>query len=751
MKGFAVFAAAVLWMTAMPFPASAEPADVFTDDFTGTGLDSGKWLIAEKNWGGTVTENGETVDYNGGVIAENVSVSDGKLILTGYGNRYEGAVRGINRDGSRRADGKRCGAAIATKEYFGSGSYEIRAKIAPELGCCSAMWTFEYEEAGEGDKLTITNHEIDIEFPGRDQNDAFSLSHALCTTWVTEDDYKTKSVDCGAQADGKFHTYRFDWHTGSDTEKPRVDYYFDDKLTYTADTYIPTNAGRFWLGLWFPKSWAGTPDFDTAVFEIDRVTITPFHEPGDTPQHETYPGGGWAQPAPALPDGWLLWHTYSDYAARDSRLFLRSPDGRVQEIKGDFVHAMNGCFGSSPEQIVFMAIDEAQDEWDIFLYDAGRITNLTKNSGFRNEDPRWSPDGSRIVCKRGRWDSAADDFVYDLALLDPTDGTVTMLTDDAAEQAMPCFSADGKYLYYAEYHDGIGTVCLMEMQTRRTAVIRGQNGVNAYFPITDGDVLYFTEWYGADNRCDRIMRYDGLEVTPMPFDSADWDCSDACPVPGGMIYSSTQSGGYDLYYFDGAQSVPLTALNTERNELGACFFAAVRGDVNADGICDAADAALLQTWLLAVPDAQPADRNIGDMNSDGRLDAVDLTLLKRAILEQSKTPVTVTVIRTGGFIGVHEVYQAYQDGEKYYVSFQDKDRSSEPVRTEITQEQYNMIVSLNYSEYLGREKSEPRFSDEFNYKTVLTYADGTEQSTEVEIRELTDMFMEYVRYRDVLW
>lgn len=298
MKRIVAFAiSAMLLGTVLPeFSISAEPEDVFFDDFTGGMLDTDKWLIAEKNWGGTIQVDGETVDYNGGVIPENVAVRDGNLVLTGLGDYYTGSLHGINRDKTERKDGKRCGGAIATKTYFGSGSYEIRARIAPELGCCSAMWTFEYEE-DYSDGLKITNHEIDIEFPGRDANDNFSLSHALCTTWIGENtnEYKTKSVYCGDQTDGEYHTYRFDWHTGSDTETPRVEYYFDGELLYTSYEFIPTNAGRFWLGLWFPKYWAGTPDFDTTTFEIDSVRITPFHESGDTPQNESYPDDGWAE------------------------------------------------------------------------------------------------------------------------------------------------------------------------------------------------------------------------------------------------------------------------------------------------------------------------------------------------------------------------------------------------------------------------------------------------------------------------
>lgn len=638
-KIISVITSAMLCIVPLHIDAAESIDSGFYDDFSGSQLDTSKWLIAEKNWGGTINVDSETVDYNGGVIAENVQVKDGNLILTGYGDQYEGDIRGINRDGSRRADGKRCGAAIATKEYYGSGSYEIRAKIAPELGCCSAMWTFEYEEDYSVEPFKITNHEIDIEFPGRDLNDDFSLSHALCTTWVTEEDYKTKSVECGNQADGKFHTYRFDWHTGSDTETPRVEYYFDDVLTYTAYEYIPTNTGRFWLGLWFPKYWAGTPDFNTAAFEIDYAKITPFYESGDTPQNETYPDSGWAEtenPQDAeLPKGWLLWHSYNEYAELDSKLYLRTPDGSIKEISGDFIHAMNGSFGVTPNKVTFMAIDKDEDEWDIYLYDSGIITNLTEKSGFRNEDPKWSPDGKSIVFKRGYWSNTTNDFVYNLALLNVETGEVTMLTDDTAEEAMPCFSEDGKYIYYTSYSNDIGSICRMDTSSHNTETVYAENNVTAYYPITADEDLYFTKCHDADNRCDQIMRYHGSQIYSLPFNSDLFDCSDACPVNENMmIYSSTADGDYDLYFFDGENSMKLTDFCTNKNELGVDFYLleSVQGDVNLDGEFNVADVVLLQKWLLAVPDTYLADWKAADFVADDRLDVFDLCLMKREIL-----------------------------------------------------------------------------------------------------------------------
>ncbi|MBO5461195.1 MAG: PD40 domain-containing protein [Ruminococcus sp.] len=631
----------------MPFTtvaAVSDSDDIFYDDFTGTRLDTDKWLIAEKNWGGTVTENGETVDYNGGVVSENVAVRDGNLVLTGLGDMYEGEQRGINRDGSQRSDGKRCGGAIATREYYASSSYEIRAKIAPELGCCSAMWTFEYEEEYLGDDVKITNHEIDIEFPGKDDNGDFSLSHALCTTWLTEEDYKTRSVNCGDQADGEFHTYRFDWHTGSDAETPRVEYYFDDVLTYTSYDFIPTNESRFWLGLWFPKYWAGTPDFDTTEFVIDYVKITPFHESGDTQQHESYPDMGWAEPDTEFPKGWLLWHSYSEYFALDSKMYLRTPDGVVKEISGDFIHAMNGSFGITPEQITFMAIDSSTDEWDVYLYDNGNITNLTKNSGFRNEDPKWSPDGKQIVFKRGYWDNSIGDFVYDLATLDINTHEVTMLTNDRAEDAMPFFSEDGKYIYYTRYTDGIGSIYRMNAETRETEDIYSETGVTAYYPIVKGEKVYFAKWYSAENHSDQLMCYDGSNIFALPYNSEQYDCSDPCPVKGNaMIYSGTENGEYDLYYYNGRESVRLTELCGGLNELGADYYSwdeyeeylgnsKKMGDVNCDGEFTIADVVLLQKWLLAVPNIELKNWKAADFCNNDRLDAFDLCLMKKEIL-----------------------------------------------------------------------------------------------------------------------
>lgn len=308
---------------------AAEPSDRFYDDFSSGSLDSAKWYAANKNWGGKV-EKGSTEDYNGGVVPLNLYVKNGNLYCEAHGNLYEGDVLGIcKKPAVPREDGKRVGACAVTRDYYASGRYEIRAKVAPVPGVCCTMWTFEYEELYPGDPgfegsgdYFVVNHEIDIEMPGRPgaSHTGMSYEYALCNTWVGENEgeYTTSYTKLPkAQDDGQFHTYRFDWHTGGKDHgtniQARVEFYFDGELVKINTTHIPTKAGRLWVGAWFPNGWAGVPNFDTSIFEVDYVSITPFHEPNDQPQAETYGTDGLTDPLNIVPA--LDWEVGSPVAS----------------------------------------------------------------------------------------------------------------------------------------------------------------------------------------------------------------------------------------------------------------------------------------------------------------------------------------------------------------------------------------------------------------------------------------------------
>lgn len=61
----------------------------------------------------------------------------------------------------------------------------------------------------------------------------------------------------------------------------------------------------------------------------------------------------------------------------------------------------------------------------------------------------------------------------------------------------------------------------------------------------------------------------------------------------------------------------------------------VDGDVNADGNFDAADVALFQKWLLAVPGAKLVSLEAGDVCKDGVLNVFDLCMMKHELVNKS--------------------------------------------------------------------------------------------------------------------
>ena len=351
---------------------------VFYDDFTSGAVDPTKWYAANKNWGGDIDLDGLGQNYNGGVVPANLYVRNNILQCEAHGSLYEGNVIGITKGGKPRPDGKRVGACAVTRDYFASGRYEIRAKVAPAKGVCCTMWTFEYEEIydkndpefqGSG-SYYVVNHEIDIEMPGRPSsaNKDISYEYALCNTWIGEkgSEYTASHMKLPQrQDDGNFHTYRFDWHSGSEdgTIRPRVEFYFDGVLVQINYTHIPFKAGRFWVGAWFPRGWAGTPNFDTSVFEVDWVKITPYHEENDRPQHETYGTDGLAEPLNIVPPP--IWEVGSPVAS-----------DVIARLGSDGVLVFNGC---GPVTNFASAADapwasQASSITDVVIYDTWNTT-----------------------------------------------------------------------------------------------------------------------------------------------------------------------------------------------------------------------------------------------------------------------------------------------------------------------------------------------------------------------------------------
>lgn len=287
---------------------------------------------------------------------------------------------------------------------------------------------------------------------------------------------------------------------------------------------------------------------------------------------------------PAL-SGRLIFHRYTCYACNDSKLYLFNFNSGVFTTLGanwPITNAMNAHFSPNGKKIVFMGFQSNSTNWDLFLWEIGSTSaplNLTAANGVaRDEDPKFSADGTRIVFKQNGVMKEMD-----------TTGTITRIfTVPQSEASMPFYILNDQYLLYAGA-ESVGTTTDLfqfSISSKSVTALSSQPGLEEYYPIARDDSSFlFTRWVSNTNRNDQVYLgfYDGRNPKSLPFNETDQNFSDAYPVGGRyVIISSTRPGGmgaYDLYLADiitGAKW-SLTKyhpnINAGANELGASYSA----------------------------------------------------------------------------------------------------------------------------------------------------------------------------------
>ena len=251
-----------------------QAASAFYDDFTDRDYSASLWYVGNSKW---------VPSYNHGVRPENVLWNDSGIVtIKSYGKYYSDPAKNYQ------------GGVLLSKDTYGPGRYEVKMKIVPRFGACTAFWTYMYGSAPdlEGNELTDLNQEIDIEL-----NVGNDFHNAWFTNWVTVDDssHVEKKTEF-FNSDGDWHVYTFEWHT----DPMRVDYYIDDVHMYTSYSNVPYVAGAINIGNWFPDSWAGDADFEEDYMQIDYISYTPYENQPCTLPYEGQSSGA-AFPAASTP------------------------------------------------------------------------------------------------------------------------------------------------------------------------------------------------------------------------------------------------------------------------------------------------------------------------------------------------------------------------------------------------------------------------------------------------------------------
>jgi beta-glucanase (GH16 family) len=240
-----------------PVSAASPWALVWSDEFTGTALDTAKWDAREDDW----------VEYDLACITnrpQNVSVADGLLTLRAQRERYT-CGGGGTRDYTT--------AYLATdggRASFRYGRFEMRAKSPTGPSNSRGLWpAFWMRPEGKG------KGEIDVvELPGG------ATYHQSATAAIFYDYTPVKqdnrfTLPAGHPADG-FHRYTVDW------DPTAIRWYVDGVQVWHRD-----RVSTPWFDEVFHKAyhlrlnfqvggWLGAPDAGTtfpAEFQVDWVRV----------------------------------------------------------------------------------------------------------------------------------------------------------------------------------------------------------------------------------------------------------------------------------------------------------------------------------------------------------------------------------------------------------------------------------------------------------------------------------------------
>lgn len=282
--------------------------------------------------------------------------------------------------------------------------------------------------------------------------------------------------------------------------------------------------------------------------------------------------------------GRLIFHSYSCYDCNDSKLY--SYDFSINQLKllsGNWhiSNAMNAHFSPDGHTIVFMGKPAGVDNWDVFSWNTGSAAepgNLTAAFGnTRDEDPKFSTDGSRIVFKQ-------NGIMKEMDTLGNIQRTFSV---PQREGSMPYYAKGDSVILYSgsEASGNTADIYRLSVATNTVQPVSALPGVEEYYPIAKDDTSFlFTRWFSAGNHNDQVYVgfLNGSATQRLPFNETDQNYSDAYPVDSRyVIISSTRPGGkgsYDLYVADivtgkkWSLSLYHPAINTAGNELGACYL-----------------------------------------------------------------------------------------------------------------------------------------------------------------------------------
>lgn len=187
---------------------------VWSEDFTGTSLDTTKWSFQRGGWTSSMVQNCYTED--------NVSVSDGQLIITA---QYEPGYQCFNNQKDFTSG------FVQTKGKYGItyGYVEAKIKLPKSNSTWPAFWMSPMENVYGA---WPQSGEIDIM-----EAKGYDLSQTICNAhWGNSANDKQQVKGTIAHDASEWHIYAVKWTEG------KLEFFLDDNAYHTIDNFDSPNA-----------------------------------------------------------------------------------------------------------------------------------------------------------------------------------------------------------------------------------------------------------------------------------------------------------------------------------------------------------------------------------------------------------------------------------------------------------------------------------------------------------------------------
>ena len=212
------------------------------------------------------------------------------------------------------------------------------------------------------------------------------------------------------------------------------------------------------------------------------------------------------------------------------------------------------AFNFNQDLIAFRSNRDGQEEIYLVTPDGTASTNITKNLA-DDDDPAWSPDGSKIAFASDREDGQFDIFVMNV------DGTeVTRLTNDPAVDSDPSWCENGTKITFRTQRHGDSEIYIMNADGSNEVRLTNDPGTdNEPVCCPSGDIIAFYSNRSGNGEV-WTMNTDGSDQKNLT-NNENFDCSPGwSPNCGSLTIVTNRDGGSDDIYLvplSGADPSPL--------------------------------------------------------------------------------------------------------------------------------------------------------------------------------------------------